>query len=148
MGKRGVFPPPSTVYWLRDLLDKVGEINPYGFYTYCRERGRAETDLREAIRWSAVSYDSVRRLFYMLNHLGLIQFTREEPGIRGGQPKRFYAMIPSMDEYWQGGLQVVFWPDTYWGGRGNRYWRHKGEELPPSKLYDVERKREELLGGE
>lgn len=148
MGVRGVFPPPSTVYWLRDLLEKVGEVNPYGFYQFCQEKAGAETDPREIARWQAVSYNSTRRLFYILSHLGLIEFVREEPGSRGGQPKRFYSMVPDTERYWQGGLQVVFWPDTYWGGRGNRYWRHRGEELPASKMIDVERKREELLGGE
>jgi len=145
MGKRGVFPPPSTVYWLRDYMIERGEANPYGFFKYCKEQSEAHRRAAELIpdpflakeemvlskRWGAVSYNSTRKLFYLLHRIGLIELVRTEPPNRGGRDKRFYRIAPSKERLFQGGLQRVLWPNSYWGGR--RYKKKKGE-VPPEKV--------------
>ena len=163
MGRKSVYPPPLTIYWLRDYFqEKEPEgVNPYGFYKYMlarardyreeaerhreavlravtpEERARAllafRTAMREAKRWQAVSYTSVRKVFYILRRLGLIEFVREEPGIRGGSPRRYHKIVEDKKPWFTTGLQRVLWPATYWGERHYRWAKRLKKEAPERK---------------
>jgi len=163
VGRKGVYPPPSTIYWLRDYfqLREPHGVNPYGFYKYLlaqseyyrgeaerlrgelaravtrEERARLIWAMREAIRaakrWGAVSYTSVRRVFYILRRLGLIEFIRDQPPSRGGSRLRFYRIVPNRKGYFVTGLQRVLWPETYWGERHYRSAKRLKREPPARK---------------
>jgi len=162
LGRKSVYPPPATVLWLRDYFqEKEPEpVSPYRFYKYMLSRAqeyredaeryreavmRAVTPgeraralfnfryaLREAKRWEAVSYDSIRKVFYLLRKLGLIEFIREEPPIRGGHNRRCYKIVESKKGLFQTGLQRVLWPWTYYGERHYRAAK-RARRTPPKK---------------
>jgi hypothetical protein len=62
------------------------------------------------------SYDSVRRYFWILKKLGLVEPTRREMG-RGAIPKQLYRIVPGKenDDRW-GAPQEALYPDTALGG--------------------------------
>ena len=66
--------PYTTGEFIRDYLQEKGE-------AYIHETWMAfQDDLRErGLEWWG-KYSSFRRYFYILKKLGLIEFTREEPG--------------------------------------------------------------------
>jgi len=64
------------------------------------------------------SYSSVRRYFYILEKLGLIEFVREEPSKRPKlAPRRYYKLIIGREDHpaWAH-VQVVTHPGTRFGG--------------------------------
>jgi len=164
MGRKSVYPPPATVLWLRDYfqMKEPEPVSPYRFYKYMLARAqeyredaeryreavmravtpeeRARTlfsfryAVREAKRWEAVSYDSVRKVFYLLRKLGLIEFVREEPPIRGGHSRRLHRIVPDKKEWFGPGLQRVIWPSTYWGKRHYK-WAKRLKREPPKKKW-------------
>jgi len=89
---------------IREYLLQVGEGNPNDFYKAFRKIKRK------------TSYASVRRYFYILRRLGLIEPTRKVPG-RGPIPRQLYRIVPGMEdaEEWSA-PQVALYPATRWGG--------------------------------
>ena len=108
MGKTGLHSQPNTITWLQLAFEEFGEINPYGFLMLLRQRadlvivpiGGPQFPISEArgmrAAFLAPSYESIRRLFWMLNRVSAIEFTREEPS-KHGKPRRFYKMV---DQDW------------------------------------------------
>jgi len=165
MGRKSVYPPPSTVYWLRDYFQEVGVASPYRFYKYMLSRGRSYREeakrykeavmraitpeeraraligfriaIREAKRWEAVTYDSIRRVFYMLRRLDLIEFVRSEAPARGGHPRRYYRIKPGRKGWFQTGLQRVLWVQSYWG-KAHYKWAKRLKRIPPAKKWPPE----------
>jgi len=89
---------------IREYLLQVVEGSPNDFYKEFRKVKRK------------TSYPSVRRYFYILKRLGLIEPTRRVPG-RGPIPKQLYRIVPGMedDPRWIH-PQVALYPATRWGG--------------------------------
>lgn len=147
MGIRGLSKPAQTIEWLHAYLATTGPINSYGFYQYVQSIGDAgmskaktEGDRQEAQAYLSVSYDSVRRLFWMLRQVGGIEFSHEEPSGRG-QPRRYYRLA---DERWFfSGLQRVLWPSTGLGGTRYKSYirsqRKPAEKRLPEGIEEVER---------
>jgi len=163
VGRKSVYPPPNTILWLRDYLQmKEPEgVYPYEFYKYMLSRAQSYREeaerhkeavmravtpeeraralfafryaAREAKRWEAVSYDSIRRTFYILRHLGLIEFVREGPRQRGGDYPRYHIIAPDRKEWFVTGTQRVLWPDTYWGKRHYASAKRRGLTPPKKK---------------
>jgi len=100
---------------IRQYLLQVVEGNPNDFYKLFRKVKRK------------TSYGSVRRYFYILRRLGLIEPTRRVPG-RGPIPRQLYRIVPGMEdaEEWMH-PQVALYPATRWGGA--RYARAKERGL-------------------
>ena len=73
------------------------------------------------------SYGGVRRYFYILKKLGLIEPTRREWG-RGPIPKQLYRIVPGTEEdpRWTA-PQVALYPATRYGGA--RYQKAKERGL-------------------
>jgi len=89
---------------IREYLLAVGEACPNDFYREFRKVKKK------------TSYASVRRYFYILKQLGLIEPTRRVPG-RGPIPKQLYRIVPGMedDPRWTA-PQIALYPNTQWGG--------------------------------
>ena len=100
---------------IREYLMQVGEGSPNDFYREFRKIKRK------------TSYASVRRYFYILKRLGLIEPTRRVPG-RGPIPKQLYRIVPGMedDPRWMH-PQVALYPATRFGGA--RYQKAKERGL-------------------
>ncbi len=100
---------------IREWLLSVGEGCPNDFYKEFRKVKKK------------TSYASVRRYFYILKRLGLIEPTRKERG-RGPIPKQLYRIVPGMEdaEEWRA-PQVELYPATRFGGA--RYAKAKEEGL-------------------
>lgn len=104
---------------IREYLLREGEGYPYGFY---REYKTVKP---------TTSYDSIRRYFYILKQLGLIELVRTEPS-RGQFPRHMYRIVPGMERDPRfGAPQVELYPQTKWGKR--RYRRRKELGLPIHK---------------
>jgi len=82
----------------------VGEGSPNDFYKVFRKVKKK------------TSYASVRRYFYILKRLGLIEPTRRVWG-RGTIPKQLYRIVPGKEvaPEWAH-PQVELYPATRWGG--------------------------------
>jgi hypothetical protein len=109
--------PPNTGAAIREYLLRKGIASPYDFYRAYR------------VVKPNTSYDSVRRYFYFARKLGLIEFAGEEPGSRGGFPKRLYRLAPGAEDdprWWY--LQIACYPITGLGGRHGRRYRKFAEE--------------------
>jgi Ribonuclease G/E len=88
---------------IREFLLQVREGSPNDFYRIFRKVK------------PTTSYDSVRRYFYILRHLGLIEPTRKEKG-RGPIPKQLYRIVPGMEGAVEWSApQVAMYPATRWG---------------------------------
>jgi len=89
---------------IREYLLAVGEAGPNDFYKEFRKVKKK------------TSYDSVRRYFYILKRLGLIEPTRRVPG-RGPIPKQLYRIVPGMEDApeWRA-PQIELYPATRFGG--------------------------------
>jgi hypothetical protein len=100
---------------IREYLLAVREGCPNDFYKEFR-KVKAKT-----------SYGSVRRYFYILKKLGLIEPTRREWG-RGTIPKQLYRIVPGMEDspLWSA-PQVALYPATRFGGA--RYTKAKRRGL-------------------
>jgi hypothetical protein len=89
---------------IRDFLLETGEGSP--------------NDVLRSLRKvkKKTSYDSVRRYFYILKRLGLVEPTRREMG-RGAIPKQLYRIVPGKenDDRWAA-PQAALYPDTRLGG--------------------------------
>ena len=99
---------------IREYLMIVGEGSPSDFYKAYRKIKKK------------TSYASVRRYFYILKRLGLIEPTRREWG-RGYIPKQLYRIVPGMenDPRWAH-PQVALYPATRWGGARYEKAKEKG----------------------
>ena len=89
---------------IREYLQQVGEGNPNGFF-------KAYRKVKEK-----TSYASVRRYFWILKKLGMIEPTRREMGA-GIIAKQLYRIVPGMenDPRWSH-PQVALYPSTRFGG--------------------------------
>ncbi|MFQ6076628.1 MAG: hypothetical protein ACE5Z5_10920, partial [Candidatus Bathyarchaeia archaeon] len=65
---------------IRDFLLSLGVGSPCDFYREFREAK------------PTASYGSIRRYFYILRRLGLIEFVRSAPSERDGFPERTYGI--------------------------------------------------------
>lgn len=94
---------------IREFLQKVGEGCSSDFHTSFKK-------VKEK-----TSYASCRRYFWILKKLGLIEFTRVEPG-KAFIPKRLYRIVPGMEdaEEWRA-PQIALYPETRLGSK--RYHR-------------------------
>jgi hypothetical protein len=100
---------------IREFLSQVGEGAPNDFY---REFRKVKP---------TTSYDSVRRYFYILKRLGLIEPTRTEKG-KAPIPRQLYRIVPGMEgaPEWMA-PQIAMYPETKWGRR--RYGKAKGGRI-------------------
>lgn len=91
---------------IREYLTVMEEGNPYGFFKLWRQFKKS------------TSYDSVRRYFYILKELGLIEPVRFTPGQRGFR-KHLYKVVPGTEEdpRWTFPQRELY-PDTALGRRG------------------------------
>jgi len=96
-------------------LEPVGGGCPYDFFEVYR-----------AIR--KITYGSVRRYFWILKLLGLIEPTVRGPSERGGWPKQLYRIVPGREEdhRWYN-APVYVYPATKWGKAG--YYEAKAKGL-------------------
>lgn len=90
---------------IREYLQTMDEGNPYGFYKLWRQVKKR------------TSYQSVRRYFWILEELGLIEFVRAEPS-KAPFRKRMYHIVSGMedDPRWYH-PQSELYPDTALGRR-------------------------------
>ena len=111
-------PVKLTGLAIKYFLLAVGEGNPYWFYK-CFKKVKPST-----------SYNNVRRYFYFLKKLGLIEPVRKEPS-KHGMPKTYYRIVPGMedDPRWFA-PQAELYPETRLGAKRYvpKYGRYKGEE--------------------
>jgi len=99
---------------IKEFLLQVGEGSPNEFYRIFKKVK------------PTTSYDSVRRYFYILKHLGLIEPTRKEAG-RGPIPKQLYRIVPGMEDAVEWSApQVAMYPATRWGRRRYAKAKEKG----------------------
>jgi len=106
---------PRTYYWLREYMLEKKEANPYGFYLAYKDR-------------PGITYNSIRRIFYVLRQLDVIEFVREEPPGRAGQPKRFYRIKPDKTDlaYWAK-AHIRLYPEALLGRRRYRLAKRAGK---------------------
>lgn len=96
---------------IREYLLHVGEGYPYEFYK-CFKKVKPST-----------SYDSVKRYFFFLRKLGLIEVVRVEPrrtpeGKTYGIPRTYYRIVPGAegDHRWFA-PQAEYYPQTRLGAK-------------------------------
>ena len=113
--------PLLTGIAIRNFLRRVGRAGPYDFYREFR------------VVKPTTSYDSIRKYFYILRELGLIEFVEEAPSA-AGFPRQLYRIIPGMEEdpRW-GAPQVELYPATALGKRRYRKKIEKGERIPKGR---------------
>jgi len=100
---------------IREWLRIVGEGNPYAFYKLFRQVK------------PSTSYDSIRRYFWILKEIGLIESVRFEEAAPKQFRKHFYKLVPERIEdpaWWA--PQTYFYPDTGLGSSGYRALAEKG----------------------
>ena len=90
---------------LRDLFEEKGELCPAEARRLLRGAGRK------------TSYVTVQRLFYDLRQIGLIEFTRSEPG-KAPIDKRYYGIIAGKedDPRWDTYPHYELYPSAKLGG--------------------------------
>ncbi len=90
---------------IRRYLLEQGEGHAYEFWKFWR------------VLKKRTSYQAVRRYFWILKEIGLIEFVRAEPA-RAPFKKRIYRIIPGMEEdpRWRH-PQIELYPDTALGRR-------------------------------
>ena len=98
---------------IREYLSYVEEGYPYEFYI-CFKKVKPNT-----------SYTSVRRYFYILNRLGLIERVRTEPR-KGGFPRSYYRIRIYEDPRWYAPQEALY-PNTRLGGRRYKKMRELGQ---------------------
>lgn len=110
--------PLLTGIAIRNFLLRVGSGGPYDFFREFR------------LVKETTSYASIRKYFYILRELGLIEFVEEAPSA-GGFPRRLYRIVPGMedDPRW-GAPQVELYPATKFGKRRYRKKIERGERIP------------------
>ena len=99
---------------ISEFLRQVGEGSPNDFLKAFRKVKKK------------TSYGSVRRYFWILKKLGLIEPTRRELG-RVVIPKQLYRIVPGMehDPRWSA-PQVALYPGTRFGGARYKKAKRKG----------------------
>lgn len=95
----------TTGMAIREFLSKVGEGSPNDFFRAFKKNK------------PTTSYGSIRRYFFILKKLGLIEPTRKVQG-RGRFPKQLYRIVPGMidDPRWRA-PQAAYYPETKLGGK-------------------------------
>jgi len=95
---------------------------------YLSFRWGSPTDVYRELRKvkRRTSYDSVRRYFWILKQLGMVELVRREPG-RFRIPRSIYRITPGMelDPRWSA-PQAALYPETRWGGRRYARAQEKG----------------------
>jgi len=117
--------PPYFSYKLtglaiREYLQYVGEGYPYEFYV-CFKKVKPTT-----------SYASVRRYFYILKKLGLIEPVRTEPSSKGGFPRTYYRIVIYDDPRWFAPQEALY-PETRLGKK--RYEKYKMAKVVEEQPY-------------
>lgn len=94
---------------LRDLFLDRRELCPIEAYRLLRTQGRK------------TSYMAIQRIYYDLRQLGLIEFSRSEPG-KAPIDKRYHRIIPGKenDTRWQTNPHHLLYPDSAIGGLNYR----------------------------
>ncbi len=96
---------------IRAYLVQHGEVSPYDFYKAFNKR---------------YPYQTVIMYFYILEHLGLIEVSREETNMKNSPVKKiYYSMVPGR-EY-----------DQCWNYPWQCYWDETGKEKFISTTYKV-----------
>lgn len=112
-GEKYNCPPYFTVKLtglaIREYLSHVGEGYPYEFYK-CFQKIKPTT-----------SYASVRRYFYILKRLGLIEPVRKEPSSKGGFKRTYYRIVIYDDPRWFAPQEALY-PETRLGAK--RYMKY------------------------
>jgi len=111
---------PLTGRAIKEYLLQVGEGYAFDFYR----------QFKIIFPEKKTSYDSVRRYFYILRELGLIEYTRTIKG-RGKFPVRLHRIVPGMedDPRWDA-PQVELYPATKLGRERYRKRIERGEPVP------------------
>jgi len=113
---------PLTGLAIREFLSEVGTGGPYDFYKEFRELK------------PTTSYASVRRYFWILKELDLIEFVSTAPSATGF-PRRLYRIVPGKEDDPRWGYpQIALFPTSGFGGRrGKRYrkWVEAGKPKFP-----------------
>ena len=114
---------------IREFLLEVGTGGPYDFYKEFREMK------------PTTSYASVRRYFWILKELGLIEFVRTAPSA-AGFPRRLYRIVPGMEDDPKWGYpQIALFPTSGFGGRkGKRYRKWVEAGKPRERLEEIKRR--------
>jgi hypothetical protein len=99
---------------IREYLRTVGAGYPYGFYKIWRQYKKT------------TSYAAVRRYFWILKEIGLIESAGYSPSEHGFK-KHLYRIVPGMedDKRWQS-PQAELYPDTGLGSKGYKKLEEKG----------------------
>lgn len=115
---------------IREYLRTMGSGNPYGFYKLWRQVKKV------------TSYDSIRKTFWILKQLGLIEFAgygHETKGFTKAFRKRFYRITRGMkeDERWRS-AQSELYPDTGLGSKGYAKLAEKGLKPKGGRAFQIE----------
>lgn len=102
---------------LRDLFLERRELCPREAYRLLRTQGRK------------TSYMAIQRIYYDLRQLGLIEFSRSEPG-KAPIDKRYHRIIPGKetDTRWQTNPHHLLYPDSAIGGLNYREGASRGRD--------------------
>jgi len=119
---------------IRDFLLRVGVGSPYDFFREFREVK------------PTTSYGSIRRYFYILKRLGLIEFVGAVPSERGGFPKRTYRIVPRTEEdpRWDY-PQIALYPLSGFGGKKGKQYRRWVERGRPKKELETLKRKYSLI---
>jgi hypothetical protein len=118
---------------IKEFLLEVGTGGPYDFYREFREMK------------PTTSYASVRRYFWILKELGLIEYVREAPST-AGFPRRLYRIVPGRedDPRWEF-PQIALFPTSGFGGRGGKRYRKWVEAGKPRERLEQIKKRHKIF---
>lgn len=118
---------------IREFLLQVGLAGPYDFYKEFRELK------------PTTSYASVRRYFWILKQLGLIEFVRTAPST-AGFPRRLYRIVLGRedDPRWEF-PQIALFPTSGFGGRKGKRYRKWVEAGKPTERLEEIKKRHKIV---
>jgi len=114
---------------IREFLLEARTGGSYDFYKEFRELK------------PTTSYASVRRYFWILKELGLIEFVRVAPSA-AGFPRRLYRIVPGREDDPRWGYpQIAMFPTSGFGGRrGKRYRKWVEAGKPTERLEEIRRR--------
>ena len=105
---------PGTADLTRIYLLARGRGGPYGAYTFIRE-WLAERYSGRARPYRPPTYKDMRRLFYVLRRLGLIEPAGTEPARRGPFRRHLYRVVPGKerDIRWLSPVNALYGPEEF-----------------------------------
>jgi hypothetical protein len=105
---------PGTADLIRIYLLVRGRGSPYGTYVFIHE-WLAERYADRATPYVGPTYDSIRRLFYMLRRLGLIEPAGTEPAKRGPFQRHLYRVVrgKERDIRWRDPVNALYAPEKF-----------------------------------